>query len=137
MDLADRTVMLLGGSGLVGHAVARRLLKARQPPRRLVLVPLFDDEVRAAAKSLEPYRSSTAIEVESGNVFMPEPVPRLDVSTVRASAEHRALLLGDLLGDLTEQVLERNLLFQLLLRYTPAAAVDSINPSPAVASQAL
>src|SRR5438034_8774277 len=108
MDLADRTVMLLGGSGLVGHAVARRLLEVPQPPRRLVLVALFDDEVRAAAKTLEPYRNSTAIEVESGNVFMPEPVARLDVSTVMASAEHRALLLGDLLGDLTEQVLERD-----------------------------
>src|SRR5438309_5289233 len=135
MDLADRTVMLLGGSGLVGHAVARRLLKAPQPPRRLVLVALFDDEVRATAKSLEPYRNSTAIEVESGNVFMPEPVARLDVSTVMASAEHRALLLGDLLGDLTEQVLERNLLFQLLLRYTPDAVVDSINTATAFAYQ--
>src|SRR2546422_5246505 len=85
MDLADRTVMLLGGSGLVGHAVARRLLEVPQPPRRLVLVALFDDEVRAAAKTLEPYRNSTAIEVESGNVFMPEPVARLDVSTDRKS----------------------------------------------------
>jgi len=37
MDLADRTVMLLGGSGLVGHAVARRVLAATPPPRRLVL----------------------------------------------------------------------------------------------------
>src|SRR5881296_2313875 len=135
MDLADRTVMLLGGSGLVGHAVARRLLEMPQPPRRLVLVALFDDEVRAAAKTLEPYRNSTAIEVESGNVFMPEPVARLDVSTVMASAEHRALLLGDLLGDLTEQVLERNLLFQLLLRYTPDAVVDSINTATAFAYQ--
>src|SRR5881296_4269908 len=135
MDLADRTVMLLGGSGLVGHAVARRLLEMPQPPRRLVLVALFDDEVRAVAKSLEPYRNSTAIEVESGNVFMPEPVARLDVSTVMASAEHRALLLGDLLGDLTEQVLERNLLFQLLLRYTPDAVVDSINTATAFAYQ--
>src|SRR3989440_8322189 len=135
MDLADRTVMLLGGSGLGGPAAARRLLKAPQPPRRLVLVALFDDEVRAAAKSLKPYRNSTAIEVESGNVFMPEPVARLDVSTVMASAEHRALLLGDLLGDLTEQVLERNLLFRLLLRYTPDAVVDSINTATAFAYQ--
>src|SRR5256884_6719969 len=135
MVLAARRVMLLGGRGLGGRAVARRLLKAPQPPRRLVLVALFDDEVRAAAKSLEPYRNSTAIEVESGNVFMPEPVARLDVSTVMASAEHRALLLGDLLGDLTEQVLERNLLFQLLLRYTPDAVVDSINTATAFAYQ--
>lgn len=49
--------MLLGGSGLVGHAMARRLLAATPPPppRRLVLVALFEDEVRAAARALEPY----------------------------------------------------------------------------------
>jgi hypothetical protein len=64
MELADRTVMLLGGSGLVGHAMARRLLAATPPPppRRLVLVALFEDEVRAAARALEPYRGSVTIE---------------------------------------------------------------------------
>lgn len=61
MDLADRTVMLLGGSGLVGHAVARRVLTATPAPRRLVLVALYEDEVRAAARALEldPSRFAT------------------------------------------------------------------------------
>jgi uncharacterized protein YbjT (DUF2867 family) len=37
MDLRDRTVMILGGSGLVGHAVARRLLDAGRLERDPVL----------------------------------------------------------------------------------------------------
>ncbi len=135
MELADRTVMLLGGSGLVGHAVARRVLAATPPPRRLVLVALFEDEVRAAARALEPYRSGVTIDVEWGNVFMPAPVARLDMATVVAKAEHRALVLGDLLGDLTDTVLERNLLFRLLVRYKPDAVVDSINTATAFAYQ--
>jgi len=135
MELADRTVMLLGGSGLVGHAVARRVLAATPPPRRLVLVALFEDEVRAAARALEPYRSGVTIDVEWGNVFMPAPVARLDMAIVMAKAEHRALVLGDLLGDLTDTVLERNLLFRLLVRYKPDAVVDSINTATAFAYQ--
>jgi hypothetical protein len=135
MELADRTVMLLGGSGLVGHAVARRVLAATPPPRRLVLVALFEDEVRAAARALEPYRNGVTIDVEWGNVFMPAPVARLDMATVMAKAEHRALVLGDLLGDLTDTVLERNLLFRLLVRYKPDAVVDSINTATAFAYQ--
>ena len=135
MELADRTVMLLGGSGLVGHAVARRVLAAQPPPRRLVLVALFEDEVRAAAEALEPYRGSTTIAVEWGNVFRPTATARLDWSTVLATPEHRALVLGDLLGDLTEEVLERSLLFQLLLQYKPDAVVDSINTATAFAYQ--
>ena len=135
MELGDRTVMLLGGSGLVGHAVARRVLGADPPPERLVLVALFEDEVRAAARALEPYRGAVMIDVEWGNVFMPAAAARLDLSVVMSSAEHRALVLGDLYGDLTEQVLERSLLFQLLLRYKPDAVVDSINTATAFAYQ--
>jgi len=135
MELGDRTVMLLGGSGLVGHAVARRVLGADPPPRRLVLVALYEDEVRAAARALEPYRGSVTIDVEWGNVFMPAAVARLDLAVVLGSAEHRALVLDDLYGDLTEHVLERSLLFQLLLRYTPDAVVDSINTATAFAYQ--
>ena len=135
MELADRTVMLLGGSGLVGHAVARRVLATTPPPRRVVLVALFEDEVRAAARALEPHRGTATIDVEWGNIFMPASVARLDIATILESDEHRALVLGDLLGDLTDQVLERNLLFQLLVRYKPAAVVDSINTATAFAYQ--
>ena len=135
MDLADRTVMLLGGSGLVGHAVARRVLAAQPPPSRLVLVALFEAEVRAAARALEPYRGAVTIDVEWGNVFMPAAVARLDMAAILATPEHRALLLGDLLGDLSDTVLERSLLFRLLLRYKPDAVVDSINTATAFAYQ--
>ena len=137
MELADRTVMLLGGSGLVGHAMARRLLAATppSPPRRLVLVALFEDEVRAAARALEQYRGSVTIDVEWGNIFAPAAVARLDLAVVLGDPAHRALVLGDLYGDLTEAVLARSLLFQLLLRYKPHAVVDSINTATAFAYQ--
>ena len=135
MELADRTVMLLGGSGLVGHAVARRVLATTPPPRRLVLVALFEDEVRAAARALEPYRSGVTIDVEWGNIFAPASVARLDLAVILASDDHRALVLGDLLGDLTDGVLERSLVLQLLVRYKPEAVVDSINTATAFAYQ--
>jgi len=76
MELRDRTAMILGGSGLVGHAVARRLLAAA--PRRIVLVALFEEEVKATAEALEPYRGRAAIEVEWGNVFVSAALARLE-----------------------------------------------------------
>lgn len=133
MELRNTTVVLLGGSGLVGHAVARRLLE--KSPRRLVLVALFEDEVRAAAAALEPYRGSATIDVEWGNVLLPAPVARLERSALLADPAHRALVLDDLLGDLTDAVLERSLLYQVLTRYRPEAVVDSINTATAFAYQ--
>lgn len=133
MHLADKTIMLLGGSGLVGHAVARRVLA--EGPRRLVLVSLFEEEVRAAAQALGAHRGKAEIAVEWGNVFLPASVARRERGEILADAGHRALVIQDEFGDLTDEVLERNLLFQLLLKYRPDAVVDSINTATAFAYQ--
>ena len=133
MDLRDRTAMILGGSGLVGHAVARRLLAAA--PRRLVLVALFEDEVRATAQALEPYRGRVTIEVEWGNVFLPASLAQLERGAVVANPDQRRLVLQDLLGELTDDVLQRSFLYQLLVKYKPDAVVDSINTATAFAYQ--
>ena len=133
MNLRDKTVMLLGGGGLVGHAVAVRALAER--PRTVVLVALFEDEVRRAATALEPHRGSAGIAIEWGNVFLPESVARLDRTAMLADAEHRALVIRDLFGDLTEDVIGRSLLCRLLLRHRPDVVVDSINTATAFAYQ--
>src|SRR6266705_3265668 len=133
MELRDRTAMILGGSGLVGHAVARRLLAAA--PRRIVLVALFEEEVKATAEALEPYRGRAAIEVEWGNVFVSAALARLEHGALVANAEHRAVLLRDALGELTDDVLHRSFLYQLLIKYRPDAVVDSINTATAFAYQ--
>ena len=52
MDLQDTTIMILGGSGLVGHAVARRLLERR--PKSIVVVALTERETAVAAAALAP-----------------------------------------------------------------------------------
>src|SRR5213596_2790903 len=133
MELRDRTAMILGGSGLVGHAVARRLLAAA--PRRIVLVALFEDEVRATARALEPYRGRATIEVEWGDVFLPASLARLERGAVMANPEHRRLVLQDLLSELTDDLFHRSFLYQLLMKYKPDAVVDSINTATAFAYQ--
>jgi len=133
MELRDRTAMILGGSGLVGHAVARRLLAAA--PRRIVLVALFEEEVRATARALEPYRGRATVEVEWGDVFLPASLARLERGAVMANPEHRRLVLQDLLSELTDDLLHRSFLYQLLMKYKPDAVVDSINTATAFAYQ--
>src|SRR5207245_7570700 len=133
MELRDGTVMILGGSGLVGHAVARRLLEAA--PGRIILVALFENEVKVTARSRDPYRGSTAIEVEWGDLFLPASLARLERGAVMADAKHRRLLVDDMLGELTEDILQRSFLYQLLAKYRPDAVIDSVNTATAFAYQ--
>jgi NAD(P)-dependent dehydrogenase (short-subunit alcohol dehydrogenase family) len=133
MDLHNRTVLILGGSGLVGHAVARRLLDLH--PTRIVLVALFEQDVTDTARALDPVRGNTVIDTAWGNVFLPVPAAQMDRAAALGDPDMRKLMLDDLLGDLTDEVLERSFLYQLLARYEPDAVVDCINTATAFAYQ--
>jgi len=133
MDLQNKTVMILGGSGLVGQAVVRRLLPWR--PQRIVLVALFEGEVTDAVAALQPEAGDTSLLGEWGNVFFPAEVAQRSRSEMLDSDELRSLVVGDLLGDFTAEVLERSYLHRLLDRYRPDAVVDCINTATAFAYQ--
>jgi hypothetical protein len=133
MDIRDRTILMLGGGGLVGHAVARKLLAFA--PRRIVLVALYEDEVRRTATSLEPYRGDTAIEWEWGNIFLPDAAAKLDRRALLGDSASRRMLIDDLIGDLTPGVLERSFMYQLFDRWRPDIVVDCINTATAFAYQ--
>lgn len=131
MAIKGETIMLLGGSGLVGHAVARRLLG--YGPRTLVLVALREGETRDAAAALAPYRGDTNIVTEYGNVYLPAPLARLPRHEVTDHAANRRLLLDDIYGDFTEERVSRSFLVQLLEQHRPHRIIDSINTATAFA----
>jgi nucleoside-diphosphate-sugar epimerase len=134
MRLEGSNILILGGSGLVGHAVARRLLAFH--PARLVLVALREPEVRRAAEELRRLGlGPTAVEVAWGDVFLPAELAQLDRAAIAADPARRAALLEDLYGEFTDSVLRRSLLFQLLDRYRPDAVVDCLNTATAFAYQ--
>ena len=134
MRLEGSTVLILGGSGLVGHAVARRLVGFR--PARLVLVALREPEVRRAAEDLRRQGVGDAgVDVEWGDVFLPAELAQLDRGVIAADPAKRAALVMDLFGDFTEEVLRRSLFYQLLDRHRPDAVVDCLNTATAFAYQ--
>jgi len=133
MDLRGASVMILGGSGLVGHAVARRLLDFK--PRQIVLVALFARETEETAAALAPFAGDTALAVEHGNVYLPATLARGDRVKMMEDPQNVRLLVGEIFGDLTDEVLGRSLLVQLLEKYRPDAVVDCINTATAFAYQ--
>lgn len=131
MELQGKTILILGGSGLVGRAVTRRLLELA--PARVVLVALYEGEVEEARAELSREAGETEIATAWGDVFLPTDAARLDRQAMLANERLRDLVVQDLLGDLTEDVLHRSFLFQLFQRYRPDAVVDCINTATAVA----
>ncbi len=135
MDIRDSDVVLLGGTGLVGTAIARRLL--RRDPARLVVSGLREEEAEEAVRALreEPDAEGVEIVSEHGDVFVREEDRGRSRSEILATPEGRARLLEDLFGPLDEETYARSALAGLLERYRPDVLVDCINTATAIAYQ--
>ncbi len=140
MDIAGRTVLILGGPGLVGMAVARELLALG--PARVVIGGLTRRETEQAVATLRSEleggggrQGAPALEAVWGDIFLPEAVKEKRRAEILANPESRALVLDELYGDLTDEVLRGSTLGALLLRTKPDIVVDCVNTATAFAYQ--
>jgi NAD(P)-dependent dehydrogenase (short-subunit alcohol dehydrogenase family) len=136
MQIRDRKILLLGGSGLVGMAVARELMPFE--PASLVLSGLTQEEAEAAAAELreDPARAErTRIDTEWGDIFQLEAMREMGRGDVVADTALRARLLDDLYGELNDEVLARSTLGSMLDRLRPDVVIDCINTATAFAYQ--
>ena len=135
MELRDRTVLILGGAGLVGFAVARRMIE--HTPKRLVITSLRRADAEAAVGELEnhPGAAATSIEPAWGDLFVQQDVCERRREDILGDAEARGRMVDDLFGPLTQEVLDRSALGSLLARVRPDVIVDCVNTAGALAYQ--
>ncbi len=133
MDIQGKTVMLLGGSGLVGLAVARALVP--YGPRKIVLTALTRAEVDPAAEELRAEARGADVVAEWGDMFLPTSLKDRRRDDVLGDDDARAQLLDDLYGDLTDDVVVRSHFAALLERHRPDIVVDCVNTATAFAYQ--
>ncbi len=135
MELRDRTVLVLGGAGLVGFAVARRMIK--HAPKRLGITSLHRAEAEETVRELEDEggTDNTTIEAAWGDLFVPDDVCERPREDILGDAEARGRMVDDLFGPLTQAVLERSAFGSLLARVRPDVIVDCVNTAGALAYQ--
>lgn len=136
MDIRGRSVLILGGSGLVGMAVARELMP--HAPALLAISGLTREEAEAAVAELEgdpAHAAETRLEAAWGDLFQRDETRERPRSEILGDTAARRLLLDDLYGELTEEVVARSALGALIARTRPAIVVDCINTATAFAYQ--
>ncbi len=135
MELKGRRVLILGGSGLVGQAVARRMLELE--PERMILATLTAQEAESAVQDLRREPAADGVEIEGvwGDLFVPESMRERPRGEILADPALRSPFIDDVYGELTDEVFRRSALGSLLLRSLPHVVVDSINTAGALAYQ--
>ncbi|HMK09402.1 MAG TPA: hypothetical protein VK449_10260 [Anaerolineales bacterium] len=146
MDIEGKNALVLGGYGLVGMAVSRRLLEYR--PAQLVVSSLRREEAEAGVARLQAEFPSQAASIRPawGDILLRAAWqggeggihPR---QAVLADAARRRRLVGDIVDELNEDILTSSLLYQLITGRGPGLAgsaqiiVDCVNTATAVAYQ--
>lgn len=135
MELDGRRVVVLGGAGLVGRAVCRRVLERR--PKRLVVGSLRRDESEAAVAELTRTHGSSgaAIEPHWGDLFVSADLAERPRAEVMADPTSRRQLVDDLYSELTPTHVARSTLGRLILDERPDCVIDCINTAGALAYQ--
>ena len=133
MELRGTTALLLGGSGLVGMSVARRLLHFA--PAKIIVAGLGEGEVEKSVRALQSERGSTIVEGVWGNIFHPAPLAQRTRASILADKQARRRLVEEYLSPASATALEQNLLHNWLVQYAPKLVVDCVNTATAVAYQ--
>jgi hypothetical protein len=137
LELSDKCVLVLGGAGMVGHAICRLLLE--EQPKKIVVHSL-GEEAGAVADEL---RSSpacgckTEILSEFGDIFVREELKTLRRSELLRNADTRKMLIADTLAEFSDELAQRMTLWQIITRHKPDIVIDCINTSTAIAYQNL
>lgn len=135
MDVRGSRVLLLGGSGLVGMAIARELLP--HAPETIIISGLTQDEAESSVAELQTEADTAGVRLvpEWGDIFVPHSIKDRRRSESVADAEARTLLLADLFDAPLDQSVERSALGVLLREHRPAVVVDCINTATVFAYQ--
>ncbi|HEY9166768.1 MAG TPA: short-chain dehydrogenase [Candidatus Kryptonia bacterium] len=138
MEIKGKTVLVLGGWGLVGSAICRKLVPEK--PDKIIVTSLLKSEATEAVTLLRkefPDLDPDFFVPFHGNIFMREELKDIPRDEVLGDSARRRVLIADMLGELSEEVLKASTLYNLLTDYRPEVVVDCINSATAIAYQDL
>jgi len=128
-----RTVLILGGGGMVGVQVAREVARELSP-ERIVIAAVGEDEVNYALLFLRD-QIDDGIELcgEWGNIFVPEELKNAGRDAVIENREHYDKLFDAVFR--REVSYQTSALYQLVAKYQPEIVIDAINTATAISYQ--
>lgn len=136
MDIKNRTVLVLGGAGLVGSAICRKLVE--EGPKRIIVTALPRVEAEEAVKALRkeyPKKPASFFVPWWGNIFVRHELKDMKREDILDDPRLRAMLVDDMLDELHEEALTRTALYQLIQKHKPDIIIDGINSATAIAYQ--
>ncbi|MDO8550583.1 MAG: short-chain dehydrogenase [Ignavibacteria bacterium] len=136
MDILNKTVLVLGGFGLVGSAVARKLVP--ENPKRIIITSLFLSEAEEAVKKFNqefPDKGKDYFIPYGGDIFIRDEFKNENRLSLLNDPAKRKIIMQDIMEELSEEILKSSSINKLLKKYKPDIIIDCINTATAIAYQ--
>jgi hypothetical protein len=136
MDIENKTVLVLGGFGLVGNAVARKLVT--ENPKKIIITSLHFSEAEEAVKKLQvdfPSKGKDYFIPWGGDIFVRNDLRFEGRLKLLNDPEKRKILMTDIMDELKGETLKKSAIYNLLQEFKPEIIIDSINTATAIAYQ--
>ena len=130
---SDRTILVLGGAGLVGSQIVREIARELEP-ERIVVASLYRGEVREFLRDARREFCNVDFVGAWGDVFVRDEFMEENRRRLMSTRARRDSLYQDLFGAL-DDAYARSGLSQLIRRYRPNVVVDCINTATAISYQ--
>lgn len=136
MELDGKTILVLGGWGLVGSAICRELMKHN--PTKIFVSSLRKHEAEEAVQQLReefPNVNPETFEAKWGNIFARTQWKDMDWCDVISNPSWRNIVIDDIYNELTDEILSNSALYSLIQECKPDAVIDCVNTATAIAYQ--
>jgi hypothetical protein len=136
MDILNKTILVLGGFGLVGSAVARKLIP--ENPKRIIITSLHLSEAEEAVRKLNeefPRLGPEYFIPYGGDIFIRDKFRNENRQSLLNDPAKRKILMQDIMEEFSENILKNSSIYKLLTDYKPEIIIDCINTATAIAYQ--
>lgn len=135
MDIKGKTLLVLGGWGLVGQAICRRLIP--ENPGKIVITSLHKRDADSMAEWLKQEVKGSDIEIGSdwGDMFVRKELMETPRNELLKDADTRKILVDDMLSEMSVESLEKSALYYLIGKHKPDCVIDCVNTATAIAYQ--
>ncbi|MDF1612649.1 short-chain dehydrogenase [Stygiobacter electus] len=138
MNIQNKTVLVLGGWGLVGNAVIRKIVPEK--PKRIIVTSLKKEEAEDAVNKLQaefPNKPNDYFVPWWGNIFVRYEFKDSDRLSLLENSDTRKILMQDTMEELNEDILQNSSIFKLMNEFKPEIVIDCINTATGIAYQDL
>jgi hypothetical protein len=129
----DKTVLILGGAGLVGAQITHQIARDLRP-EKIIIASLYHKEVRDVAHEMRKQFPAIKFVELWGNLFVRQEFAKEDRQSLIASPARRRALYDDLLGSI-DDAYEQNMLTRAIREHRPDVIIDCVNTASGISYQ--